>query len=165
MQLFAIQLEMMPYGDSEFFRAYIGADGEKNASQNILNINQGGLTLGQKDYYLETDEATTKIREAYKKHIVRMFQLFGFKKGVAEKKMNNIFKVELALAKVSKSRTELRDPIANYNRMTLKEFDSKVSSLQVGEADERQRQHCLIVHSGAGSRTARLHGRCQPAFC
>ena len=129
-QLFAIQLEMMPYGDSEFFGAYMGAD-EKNASQNILNINQGGLTLGQKDYYLETDEATTKIREAYKKHIVRMFQLFGFKKGVAEKKMKNIFKVELALAKVSKSRTELRDPIANYNRMTLKEFDSKYPHFQL----------------------------------
>ena len=129
-QLFAIQLEMMPYGDSEFFGAYMGAD-EKNASQNILNINQGGLTLGQKDYYLETDEATTKIREAYKKHIVRMFQLFGFKKGVAEKKMKNIFKVELALAKVSKSRTELRDPIANYNKMTLKEFDSKYPHFQL----------------------------------
>ena len=129
-QLFAIQLEMMPYGDSEFFGAYMGAD-EKNASQNILNINQGGLTLGQKDYYLETDEATTKIREAYKKHIVRMFQLFGFKKGTAEKKMKNIFKVELALAKVSKSRTELRDPIANYNRMTLKEFDSKYPHFQL----------------------------------
>ncbi len=129
-QLFAIQLEMMPYGDSEFFGAYMGAD-EKNASQNILNINQGGLTLGQKDYYLETDEATTKIREAYKKHIVRMFQLFGFKKGAAEKKMKNIFKVELALAKVSKSRTELRDPIANYNKMTLKEFDSKYPHFQL----------------------------------
>ena len=129
-QLFAIQLEMMPYGDSEFFGAYMGAD-EKNASQNILNINQGGLTLGQKDYYLETDEATTKIREAYKKHIVRMFQLFGFKKGIAEKKMKNIFKVELALAKVSKSRTELRDPIANYNKMTLKEFDSKYPHFQL----------------------------------
>ena len=129
-QLFAIQLEMMPYGDSEFFGAFMGAD-EKNASQNILNINQGGLTLGQKDYYLETDEATTKIREAYKKHIVRMFQLFGFKKGAAEKKMKNIFKVELALAKVSKSRTELRDPIANYNKMTLKEFDSKYPHFQL----------------------------------
>ena len=129
-QLFAIQLEMMPYGDSEFFGAYMGAD-EKNASQNILNINQGGLTLGQKDYYLETDEATTKIREAYKKHIVRMFQLFGFKKGAAEKKMKNIFKVELALAKVSKSRTELRDPIANYNKMSLKEFDSKYPHFQL----------------------------------
>ena len=129
-QLFDIQLEMMPYGDSEFFRAYIGAD-DKNAIRNILNINQGGLTLGQKDYYLETDEATTKIRESYKRHIVRMFQLFGFKKAAAEKKMRNIFAVELALAKVSKSRTELRDPIANYNKMTLKEFDGKYPHFQL----------------------------------
>ncbi|MBO7115903.1 MAG: M13 family metallopeptidase [Prevotella sp.] len=129
-QLFDIQLEMMPYGDAEFFHAYMGAD-EKNASQNILSVGQGGLALGQKDYYLETDEATTKIRESYKSHIVRMFQLFGFKKTVAEKKMKNVFKVELALAKVSKSRTELRDPIANYNKMTLQEFDAKYPHFQL----------------------------------
>ena len=129
-QLFAIQLEMMPYGESEFFHAYMGAD-EKNATENILSIGQGGLTLGQKDYYLETDEATTKIREAYKQHIVRMFQLFGFKKGAAEKKMKNIMKVEMALAKVSKSRTELRDPIANYNKMTLSEFNTLCPHFQL----------------------------------
>ena len=129
-QLFALQLEMMPFGESELFGAYIGAD-EKNATNNILGISQGGLTLGQKDYYLETDEATTKIREAYKQHIVRMFQLFGFKKSVAEKKMKNIMKVEVALAKASKSRTELRDPQANYNKMTLKEFDSKYPHLML----------------------------------
>ena len=129
-QLFAIQLEMMPLGNSEIFGAYIAAD-EKNASQNILSFYQGGLTLGQKDYYVENDEATVKIREAYKKHIVRMFQLFGFKKGAAEKKMKNIMKVETALAKVSKSRTELRDPIANYNKMTLKELDAMCPNLQI----------------------------------
>ena len=129
-QLFALQLEMMPYGESEFFGAYLGAD-DKNATQNILNFYQGGLTLGQKDYYLETDPATTKIREAYKKHIVRMFQLYGFKKSAAEKKMRNVFKVELALAKVSKSRTELRDPEANYNKMTLREIDAKCPHLQL----------------------------------
>ena len=129
-QLFAIQLEMMAYGNMEIFGAYIGAD-EKNAAQNILNFYQSGLTLGQKDYYLENDEATAKIREAYKKHIVRMFQLFGFKKSAAEKKMKNILKVETALAKVSKSRTELRDPIANYNKMTLKELDAICPHLQI----------------------------------
>ena len=129
-QLFAIQLEMMPYGDAELFVAYIGAD-EKNATQNILNFMQGGLTLGQKDYYVENDEATVKIREAYKKHIVRMFQLYGFKKGVAEKKMKNILKVETALAKASKSRTEMRDPIANYNKMALKELDALCPHLQI----------------------------------
>ena len=129
-QLFAVQMEMAPYGEQEFFAAFIGAD-EKNATMNILNIYQSGLTLGQKDYYVENDEATVKIREAYKKHIVRMFQLYGFKKGAAEKKMKNILKVETALAKASKSRTELRDPQANYNKMTLQEFDSKYPHFQL----------------------------------
>ena len=129
-ELFAVQLEWMPYGEHEFFWAGIGAD-EKNATENILGVNQSGLTLGQKDYYVETDEATTKIREAYKKHIVRMFQLFGYKKGQAEKKMKNILKVETALAKVSKSRTELRDPVANYHKMTLKDFESRYPHFQL----------------------------------
>ena len=129
-QLFALQLKWMPYGESQFFSAYIAAD-EKNAAENILNISQSGLTLGQKDYYLETDEATTKIREAYKKHIVRMFQMFGFSKGAAQKKMKNIMNVETALAKASKSRTELRDPIANYNKMTLQEFEAKYPHFQL----------------------------------
>lgn len=105
-----------------------GAD-EKNASMNILNIHQGGLTLGQKEYYLDNDKATKEIRDAYKKHIVRMFQLFGFKKGDANKKMQLILNYETALAKVSKSRTELRDVEANYNKMTLKEFNAKYPNI------------------------------------
>ena len=136
-QLFDVQLEMARYGDSEFYNAGMGAD-EKNASQNILSVNQGGLTLGQKDYYLETDEATTKIREAYKKHVARMFQLFGFSKSQATKKMQNVFKLELALAKVSKSRTELRDPQANYNKMTLKEFNTKFPNLKLEQVMNAQ---------------------------
>ena len=136
-QLFDVQLEMAKYGDSEFYRAGMGAD-EKNASQNILSVIQDGLTLGQKDYYLETDEATTKIREAYKKHIVRMFQLFGFSKGQATKKMQNVFRLELELAKVSKSRTELRDPQANYNKTTLQEFNAKYPNLKLEQVMNAQ---------------------------
>jgi len=136
-QLNDIQLTLAPYGDQQFYRADMGAD-EKNATQNILNVYQGGLTLGQKDYYLETDEATTKIREAYKKHIVRMFQLFGFSKGAAQKKMQNVWKLELALAKVSKSRTELRDPQANYNKTTLKEFQARYPHLRLVEVMNAQ---------------------------
>ena len=136
-QLFDVQLEMAKYGDSEVYSAGMGAD-EKNATQNILNVSQGGLVLGQKDYYLETDEATTKIREAYKKHIVRMFQLSGFSKGQATKKMQNVWKLELALAKVSKSRTELRDPQANYNKMTLQEFTTKYPNLKLEQVMNAQ---------------------------
>ena len=136
-QLFAIQLEMAAYGDAEFYRAGLGAD-EKNATQNILTVAQGGLTLGMKDYYLENDPSTTNIREEYKKHIVRMFQLFGFSKAQATKKMKNIFALELSLAKISKSRTELRDPQANYNKMTLKEFTAKYPSLKLEQVMNAQ---------------------------
>ena len=127
-QLFDIQLEQAPYGEQEFFFCSFDAD-EKNATQNILNVYQGGLSLGQKEYYLDNDKATADIREAFKKHVVKMFQLFGFNKGAATKKMQNIMKVETALAKVSKSRTELRDPEANYHKMTLQEFEGQYPNL------------------------------------
>lgn len=131
-ELFNIQLSLIPYGDNEFFGVYIGAD-EKNAQQNIINITQGGITLGQKEYYLDTDSATTAIRDAYKKHIVRMFKMFGFKENVAEAKMKNVMKIETELAKVSKSNTELRDPEANYHKMTLKAFNEKYPHLQLNK--------------------------------
>ena len=122
-ELFAVQLGLMPYGDNEFIGIYIGAD-EKNATRNIVNILQSGITLGQKEYYLDTDTATTKIREAYKKHIARMFRLFGFSEAQAGRKMQNVMKLETALARVSKSSTELRDPQGNYHKMTLAQFDA-----------------------------------------
>jgi len=129
-ELFAIQLELAPLGDSEFFRAGLGAD-EKDAQNNILSVSQGGLTLGQKDYYLENDSATANIREEYKKHIVRMFQLFGFDEAQSQKKMQNIMRLETELAKASRSRTELRDPQLNYNKTTLQEFEKNYPHLQL----------------------------------
>ena len=129
-QLFDIQLQLAPYGNNEFMNAGIAAD-EKNASQNILQVSQGGLTLGMKDYYLDTDPETTKIREEYKKHIVRMFQLFGFSKSQATKKMKNVMRLETELAKVSRSRTELRDPQRNYNKTTLAEFAANYPNIQL----------------------------------
>ena len=119
----ALQLKYATFGYGVPMGVGFGAD-EKNAKMNILNIYQGGLVLGQKEYYLDTDPATTAIREAYKKHIVRMFKLFGFSQAQAEAKKDAIMRVETALAKVSKSRTELRDVEANYNKMTLAEFEA-----------------------------------------
>ena len=120
-EVFEIVLQLAPYGNSEFMGAGIGAD-EKNATQNIFQVSQGGLTLRQKDYYVDNDPETVKIREAYKKHVVRMFQLFGFSKGAATKKMKNLMRLETELAKASRSRTELRDPQRNYNKMTLQDL-------------------------------------------
>jgi len=129
-ELFNIQKQQAAYGDQKFMHIMFGVD-DKNASQYILNVYQGGLMLGLKDYYLDKDKATSDIREAYKRHIVKMLQKFGFSKKQSERKMLNIMKVETALAKVSKSRTELRDVEANYNKMTLQEFESRYPNVRL----------------------------------
>ena len=129
-QLFDIQLSLAKYGNDEFFVSYYGTD-RKNSKQNILNIRQGGLTLRQKSYYLDEDEATTAIREAYKKHIVRMFTLFGFSEKAAQQKMQNIMKLETTLAKASKAPAELRDPEANYHRMSRADFNGRYPNVKL----------------------------------
>ena len=129
-QLFDIQLSLAKYGNDEFFVSYYGTD-RKNSKQNILNIRQGGLTLSQKSYYLDEDEATTAIREAYKKHIVRMFTLFGFSEKAAQQKMQNIMKLETTLAKASKAPAELRDPEANYHRMSRADFNGRYPNVKL----------------------------------
>ena len=126
--LVALQMEMSTYTSNEFYGIYIGAD-RKNSKQNILNVMQSGLILRQKEYYLDNDSATVDIREAYKKHIVNMFKFFGFSEKASQKKMQNILRLETELAKVSKSNTELRDPEANYHKMTLKEFNARYPHL------------------------------------
>ena len=116
-----VQLKHADLGLGLGFGTGFGAD-EKNVTMNIYNVMQGGLTLGSKDYYMNNDAATVAIREAYKKYIAKMFQLYGFSAADAEKKAQAVFLHETSLATVSKSRTELRDPQANYNKMTLKQF-------------------------------------------
>ena len=138
-----LQKKYAYFGIGRTYSTYFGAD-EKDAKWNILNINQSGLTLGQKEYYLDNDEATTKIREAYKQHIVNMFKLFGFSNKVALLKMNDVLSVETKLAKVSKSRTELRDVEANYNKVTLDEFEARYPNLTLSElmkADGVKEEH------------------------
>lgn len=113
--------ELVNEGIGSYFGFGVSAD-EKNSSMNIFQIGQGGISLGERDYYLATDTATQKIRDEYKKHLVKMFQLVGDDEATATKKMENILEIETAIAKASKSRAELRDPEANYNKMTLDEF-------------------------------------------
>ena len=98
------QLKYAVYGYGVGFGSYFAAD-EKNVKMNILTIGQGGLTLGQKDYYVNNDPATVAIREAFRKHIARMFRLYGFNEAQADARRDAIFRMETALALVSKSVT------------------------------------------------------------
>ncbi len=127
-----IQLKYAAQGYGVSFGGGFGAD-EKNVTMNIFQLSQGGLTLGQKDYYVNNDEATVAIREAFKKYIADMFKLYGFSAEQAEEKAQAVFQHETMLALISKSATELRNPQANYNKMTLKEFQSSYPNLHLEE--------------------------------
>ena len=125
-----LQLKNMPMGYGVQYAWFFDAD-QKNAKMNILNIYQSGLTLGQKDYYVNNDSATVAIRNAYRQHIARMFQLYGFTKEQAETRAAAVFRTETMVALISKSLTELRDPQANYTKMTLKEFNKNYPNLRL----------------------------------
>ncbi|HEY9543710.1 M13 family metallopeptidase [Prevotella sp.] len=133
----AIQLKYPYMGLGESYGSGFAAD-EKNVTMNILNIGQGGLTLGQKDYYVNNDEATVQIREAFKQYLVKMFRLYGFSEAVAREKMEAVFQHETMLALISKSMTELRDPQANYNKMTLKDFQANYPNLNLEQSMNAQ---------------------------
>jgi metalloendopeptidase pepO len=109
------------YGVESYFGIGVGSD-MKDSKMNIVGIQQGGLSLGNRDYYLENDEATQKIREAYKQYIVKMFRLVGDDEATAQKKMEAVFNIEMRIAKASKSMVELRDPEANYHKMTFNQL-------------------------------------------
>ena len=116
--------ELSRQGMGGFFHVYIDAD-IMNSKQNLVQIYQGGISLGEKEYYLDTDEATTAIREAFKKYIVNMFKLAGFDEAAATKKMEAVMKIETALADKSFSATEQRNPAANYHKMTMEELKAQ----------------------------------------
>ena len=123
-----LQIKYATFGYGVPFGYGFDAD-QKNAKLNILNLGQGGLTLGQKEYYLDNDKATSEIRNAYRQFIVNMFRLFGFSDTQAQARRDAIMRYETMLALISKSNTELRDVEANYNKMTLDEFKEKYPHL------------------------------------
>ena len=109
--------KMLRQGVDGLMGFYIGAD-EKDSKNNILSIVQGGLTLGQKDYYLDQDPETAKIREAYVAYIRQLASHVGFGETDAARISDDVMRIETRLAKASKSMTELRDPEANYHKMS-----------------------------------------------
>ena len=112
---------MQRQGVPGLFGMYIGAD-EKDSKNNLVTIFQGGLTLGQKDYYVDNDPRTQEIRKAYKKYISDLCVHTGFSEKDAKRIAEDVLRIETRLAYASKSRTELRDPEANYNKLTYDEL-------------------------------------------
>jgi putative endopeptidase len=126
------------YGIGSIFSFY-GSIDSKNSSMNIAHLSQSGLGMSDRDYYLNDDERSVEIREAYKVHLVKMMVLSGLAEEEAATKAEKIMNIETRLAQASFSRLENRDPHATYNKMTQEElfnlypnFDWKTYMTSIG---------------------------------
>jgi len=103
------------------FGVGVGAD-MRNASMNIVSVGQGGLGLGTRDYYLNNDPQTLKVREAYKTYLTNLFKMVGNDEATATKKVDAIMAIETRIAKVSYSKVQLRDIDKNYHKMSYNDL-------------------------------------------
>ncbi|MDD5362569.1 MAG: M13 family metallopeptidase [Ignavibacteria bacterium] len=112
---------------------------DKNSAMTIGGFRQGGMTFGNKDYYLKDDERSKSIRAELLKLMVRLYKLIGYSDDAATAKSNAVMAFETRLAGSAFSNIELRDPDLNYNKMTFNEmletakgFDWKLYFKEIG---------------------------------
>ncbi|MBW3129087.1 M13 family metallopeptidase [Hymenobacter profundi] len=151
----SLQLEIarqQTLGTGPLFRAGVGQD-RKNSSVYAVNLNQGGLTMPDRDYYLKDDGRSKTVRNAYVNYLTNTFKLLGDSEATAAKNAQTVLALETKLAKASKSRVELRDPYANYNKMPLAEFNQKYPNIALPT---------LLKQNGLGAAQEVIVG--QPAF-
>lgn len=96
----------------------------KNSSQVIAEVDQGGLGLPDRDYYVKTDAKSLELREAYVTHVQKMFELLGDAPDVAATEAQTVLRIETALAKGSLTQVERRDPKMLYHKMRRRELDA-----------------------------------------
>ena len=89
----------------------------KDATKMIAQIDQNGLGMPDRDYYLKDDDKAQQLRKTYRAHVGRMFELIGFSKQRAEKAANTVITIETDIAKISKTKVARRDPKGMYNRV------------------------------------------------
>lgn len=89
----------------------------RDSKMNLVQIGQGGLSMGECDYYLNDDTATVKIRNAYKDFVRKIFTMTGNDEATAQKKMEHVLRIETRIAKKSYNSTKLRDIEGNYHKM------------------------------------------------
>jgi putative endopeptidase len=118
-QLASIVARLQSKGGVRVFFGIGSEQDAKDSSKQIAGIGQGGLTLPDRDYYLETDERMTKIRQQYTEYLVNIFKLIGDTDDKAAAEAKNVLDLETALAKGSVPRVDLRDPQKVYHPMPI----------------------------------------------
>ena len=110
-------------GSAPFFR-FSSSQDAKDATQVIGDLDQGGLGLPDRDYYLKTDAKSVELRKKYVAHVAKMFELEGIAPAEAAKKADAVMAIETALAKGSMDVVSRRDPNKVYHKLTVKELVS-----------------------------------------
>ena len=123
-----IVAEMRRKGFDAYFVLGVGAD-EKNSAMNIVYAYQSGMSLGEREYYLDNDDHTREIREKYREHVANMFRLAGFTDEEARKDADAVLKVETMLAEAAYDNVKLRDPQANYHKMKVTDLKREVPGI------------------------------------
>ena len=118
------------HAGNAFYGGGVGQD-DKNSSQYAVFLNQSGLSLPDRDYYLKDDQRSRSIRLAYETYLVNTFRRLGDAPRTAEANAKTVMRIEKRLAEASKSRVDLRDPYANYNKMTVAEANTKYPNLNI----------------------------------
>lgn len=127
-EIVPLMAELAHSGVFPYFSFYVGAD-IMDSKSNLFQLYQGGISLGEKEYYLDNDDVTVNIRNKYKEHIVKMFQLAGFDEAAAKKNMEAVMDIETRIAKASFSAVEQRNPAANYHKMSLDELKKEIPGI------------------------------------
>lgn len=115
-------------GASPAFSFYLGQD-DKISTKYALFFSQGGIGLGNRDYYFNTDKETVNIRNEYVKHLEAMSKLMGNDEATSKKNASVIMKLETDLAKASRKLEALRDPVKNYNKMSVAKFKTATPNI------------------------------------
>ncbi|WP_395047460.1 M13 family metallopeptidase [Flavobacterium sp.] len=115
-------------GASPAFSTYVGQD-DKISTKYAVFFSQGGLGLGNRDYYFNTDKETVTIRNEYVKHLQVMSKFLGNSEAVSSQNASVIMKLETDLAKASRKLEALRDPIKNYNKMSVADLNKITTNM------------------------------------
>jgi endothelin-converting enzyme/putative endopeptidase len=95
-----------------------------DATQVIGEVDQGGLGLPDRDYYLKQDAKSVEIRRQYAAHVAKMFELLGFSPQAASAAAKVVLDLETAMAKGALDRVSRRDPHNVYHKMSRQELAS-----------------------------------------
>ena len=117
-------------GVNAFFGTGVDAD-MMNSNMNTMYWQQGGLGLGDRDYYLENSENIVAVRDAYKKYLKTISALIGYSETEQNRFVENVMSIETALAKAAMTREELRNPMASYNPMTLDQITTQFPNVDL----------------------------------